>query len=257
MHRIATACAASLSLVAAANAQLSLTTQFTGELTFLAGSNAGVLIDVTALHPGGITIESFDVHSYSNAGVAISVSVYHKQGSWETFNTSAGAWTLLGTVPGVSAGMGQPTPIALGGLTIPGGQTYGLYIHHNTGGVRYNTAAGTIPVWENSDLKIVTGATQNALFGGAFYQPRGWNGTIYYSPAGSPPCYGNCDGSTVEPVLNVDDFTCFINEFASASSLPFEQQVTHYANCDGSTIAPALNVDDFTCFINAFAQGCR
>jgi hypothetical protein len=69
-------------------------------------------------------------------------------------------------------------------------------------------------------------------------------------------CYGNCDGSTVEPVLNVDDFTCFINEFASAQTLPHKGQVEHYANCDGSTVSPVLNVDDFTCFINAFAQGC-
>jgi hypothetical protein len=69
-------------------------------------------------------------------------------------------------------------------------------------------------------------------------------------------CYANCDGSTAAPVLNVDDFTCFINEYASAQTLPHEQQVTAYANCDGSTIAPALNVDDFTCFINEFAQGC-
>jgi hypothetical protein len=75
--------------------------------------------------------------------------------------------------------------------------------------------------------------------------------------AGPPGCYPNCDGSTVEPILNVDDFTCFINEFASAQGLPHAQQVTAYANCDQSTTAPALNVDDFTCFINQYAQGCR
>lgn len=69
-------------------------------------------------------------------------------------------------------------------------------------------------------------------------------------------CYANCDGSTTQPVLNVDDFTCFINEFAAAQSLPHHEQVSHYANCDGSTSAPVLNVDDFTCFINAFAAGC-
>jgi hypothetical protein len=79
---------------------------------------------------------------------------------------------------------------------------------------------------------------------------------ITFAPPGSGPCYANCDSSTVEPVLNVDDFTCFINEYASAQSLPHEQQVSHYSNCDGSTIAPALNVDDFTCFINRYAQGC-
>jgi hypothetical protein len=39
--------------------------------------------------------------------------------------------------------------------------------------------------------------------------------------------------------------------------LPLQQQVEHYANCDGSTSAPILNVDDFTCFINEFAAGCR
>jgi hypothetical protein len=70
-------------------------------------------------------------------------------------------------------------------------------------------------------------------------------------------CYANCDGSTVEPVLNVDDFTCFINEYAAAQTLPPNQQLTSYANCDQSTVAPVLNVDDFTCFINEYAQGCR
>jgi uncharacterized delta-60 repeat protein len=70
------------------------------------------------------------------------------------------------------------------------------------------------------------------------------------------PCYANCDGSTSEPLLNIDDFTCFINRYAEATGLPHAQQVSHYANCDGSTTAPVLNVDDFTCFINRFAQGC-
>jgi probable HAF family extracellular repeat protein len=70
------------------------------------------------------------------------------------------------------------------------------------------------------------------------------------------PCTANCDNSTSTPILNVDDFTCFINQFAAAAALPHAQQLTHYANCDGSTIAPALNIDDFTCFINRFAQGC-
>lgn len=78
---------------------------------------------------------------------------------------------------------------------------------------------------------------------------------IVFEEVGSG-CYPNCDGSTIPPILNVDDFTCFINSFAVAQGLPHAQQITDYANCDGSTIAPVLNVDDFTCFINAFATGC-
>jgi hypothetical protein len=82
------------------------------------------------------------------------------------------------------------------------------------------------------------------------------NALMYTIQGQQPACYANCDGSSTEPVLNVDDFTCFINEYASAQSLPHEQQVSSYANCDSSTTAPALNVDDFTCFINRFAAGC-
>lgn len=60
-------------------------------------------------------------------------------------------------------------------------------------------------------------------------------------------CYANCDGSTAPPVLNVNDFTCFLNRFAAGDT---------YANCDGSTGLPVLNVNDFTCFLNSYASGC-
>ena len=64
---------------------------------------------------------------------------------------------------------------------------------------------------------------------------------------GGNPCYANCDSSTNPPILNVNDFTCFLNRFAAGES---------FANCDASTIAPILNVNDFTCFLNAYAAGC-
>ncbi len=63
----------------------------------------------------------------------------------------------------------------------------------------------------------------------------------------TPACYANCDASTASPILNVNDFTCFLNKYASGDP---------YANCDGSTSAPVLNVNDFICFNNRFAAGC-
>jgi hypothetical protein len=60
-------------------------------------------------------------------------------------------------------------------------------------------------------------------------------------------CYPNCDGSTTPPILNVADFSCFINRFSAGDS---------YANCDGSTTPPVLNVADFSCFLNSFSAGC-
>jgi hypothetical protein len=63
----------------------------------------------------------------------------------------------------------------------------------------------------------------------------------------APLCYANCDGSTVSPVLNVADFSCFLQKYAAGDP---------YANCDGSTQAPMLNVGDFTCFLQKYANGC-
>jgi hypothetical protein len=70
----------------------------------------------------------------------------------------------------------------------------------------------------------------------------------YFQILGSPLCYANCDGSTQQPVLNVADFTCFLQKYAAGSS---------YANCDGSTQPPVLNVADFTCFLQKYAAGCH
>jgi hypothetical protein len=60
-------------------------------------------------------------------------------------------------------------------------------------------------------------------------------------------CVANCDNSLQPPVLNVNDFTCFMNKFAAGEPL---------ANCDHSTTPPVLNVGDFVCFMNSFAAGC-
>jgi hypothetical protein len=67
------------------------------------------------------------------------------------------------------------------------------------------------------------------------------------SGVGPPPCYANCDDSNAPPLLNANDFQCFLNKFAAADS---------YANCDGSTVAPVLNANDFQCFLGQYAVGC-
>jgi hypothetical protein len=75
------------------------------------------------------------------------------------------------------------------------------------------------------------------------------SGTVSVLNSGSPPapCYANCDNSTTPPILNVNDFQCFLNKYAAGNST---------ANCDNSTTPPILNVNDFQCFLNKFAAGC-
>ena len=71
--------------------------------------------------------------------------------------------------------------------------------------------------------------------------------SIAFVAQGPAPCYANCDGSTSAPVLNVNDFTCFLNRYAAGES---------YANCDQSSGNPVLNVNDFICYLNVYAAGC-
>jgi hypothetical protein len=75
---------------------------------------------------------------------------------------------------------------------------------------------------------------------------NGGNTYVLDLGGGSGGCYANCDGSTTTPVLNVADFTCFLQRYAAGES---------YANCDGSTTTPVLNVADFTCFLQRYAAG--
>ena len=72
-----------------------------------------------------------------------------------------------------------------------------------------------------------------------------WINQNFHAPPAA--CYANCDASTALPILNANDFQCFLNKFAAGDS---------YANCDGSTAAPVLNANDFQCFLNKFAAGC-
>jgi hypothetical protein len=130
------------------------------------------------------------------------------------------------------------------------------------------TAAEPDRYWRQAEIDLSEFAGQNVSLSFRFNTItsannafRGWhvnNVRLLASAVGctDPGCYANCDDSTTPPILNVEDFSCFINKFAEAQALPPEQQLTHYANCDQSTTAPVLNVEDFSCFINKFAQGC-
>jgi hypothetical protein len=61
---------------------------------------------------------------------------------------------------------------------------------------------------------------------------------------GCPTCYANCDLSTTPPILNVNDFICFMSAFARADP---------YANCNNDAFRDAA---DFQCFMTRFAAGC-
>ena len=73
------------------------------------------------------------------------------------------------------------------------------------------------------------------------------NGGFWPLPESAIDCYANCDGSSLPPILNVNDFQCFLNLYAVQDPR---------ANCDNSSLPPVLNVNDFQCFLNKYAVGC-
>jgi hypothetical protein len=228
---------------------------FSTTITITTGQYAGNFFNVSAIAGLDIEITGWDINLSSSAGTLNSVRVYYRPGPWEGFHNDAAAWTLVDEVLVTAAGPGNPTRVALRGPIIPAGQTYGFRLGPQLGALRYTSTFA--PSIATDHVELIRGAAQGALFATSLIQDRGWQGVLHYRTIDtSPPCYANCDNSTTPPVLNVEDFVCFINEFANGLALPPSQQITHYANCDQSTTEPILNVEDFICFVNEFAQGC-
>ncbi len=161
----------------------------------------------------------------------------------------------LGTLDGYAAttmlGLNYDGSLAVGRSTL----TLGGYDHHAvlwsqaTGLVDLNTYLPTVGVnlagWI---LKQASGisAQGDRICGWGWHnnETRGW---VVQLPPLVAMCYANCDHSTSPPILNANDFQCFLNAFAVGNSL---------ANCDNSTSPPTLNANDFQCFLNRFAAGC-
>jgi hypothetical protein len=145
--------------------------------TTYAGGNIdnGSMFDVTASGPADITITGFDIHVADLGPVAI--DVFYKAGTYSGFEQDPGFWTPLGSATVTGAGLGNPTAVNIGGLTIPSGETYGIYITRtDLGALRCTAGANT---YSNADITIDTG-TGNIFPFGPFFTPQTWNGTIYY-----------------------------------------------------------------------------
>ncbi|MFN0131477.1 MAG: hypothetical protein ACKVW3_02935 [Phycisphaerales bacterium] len=98
-----------------------------------------------------------------------------------------------------------------------------------------------------SSLATLASPSPALIVGGAFRQAGDVSSGNLARYQGCLPCYANCDESTIAPILNINDFICFLIRFA---------QDDPWANCDGSTLPPVLNINDFACFLGKYAVGC-
>ena len=143
-----------------------------------------------------INITNFDTHIIGT--LSYDVKVYYKVGTYAGFETNAGAWSLLGNSTVTGAGLGNPTSINIGGLTIPAGATYGIYVMMDIGD---NAVTIGMQTYSNSDIQITTGPTL-CDFTNEFAGVVGnfeWNGTVYYTYADDVPAANNV------PAFNPND----------------------------------------------------
>jgi hypothetical protein len=168
------------------------------------------------------------------------VSVSSAAGPFQvTSPNSAVTWSGQQTVTWDVAGT-DLAPISTSSVAIllstDGGNTFPITLLASTPNT--GSAVVTLPNMAASLCRIKVAALSNIYFDVS-------NASFLITPGAA--CYANCDQSTQLPVLNVGDFTCFLQRFAAADS---------WANCDQSVQAPVLNVGDFTCFLQRFAAGC-
>jgi uncharacterized membrane protein len=168
----------------------------------------------------------------------------------------AGAYTTLGNIAGASGG--SPSGISGDGNVIVGSSigasTLNGFVWTQAQGLSDAKTFLTSNGADTQNWRIIASAvsTSGRILAGyadrevspGQLEYRAW--VVNLDPP--PVCYPNCDASTTAPVLNVQDFTCFLQRYAAGNT---------YANCDSSTTAPALNVQDFTCFLQRYAAGCN
>ena len=173
----------------------SLTTTFANNNS----CGGGNMFEITAF--AEVTIDSFDLHLQAPGGSS-ETRVYYIPGGIAGNETNPAAWTFLDSAFVVSAGIGTPTRCVIGGLTIPAGQTYGIYVYNAN--VVYTSLGAT---YANAEMSLTVGVGLCGLFSGT-NNPRAWNGTVYYNAEG-------CGGPRTEvpvtvdamPVVNMPDTT--------------------------------------------------
>ena len=154
---------------------------------------------------------------------------------WGHNGCGQGTSSCTASFPGCNAAIGiRPPPCALPAFVRIEGGYYG-----NTGLTQYGWVItwGAAPAFPPSPASAPPPPP---------YRIRTLSSKFYHG-IGIQTCYANCDGSTTPPVLNVQDFNCFMNSYNDNDPA---------ANCDGSTTEPILTFADFQCFQNKFTAGC-
>lgn len=184
----------------------SLSTLFTSNN---GGSSGWVVMfnaTVSAANPLGLRVTAVDVNCSGTANLPVTVNV------WLTPNTFVGvervpsAWTLVSTGTAVSAARNSPTFVDVEDFALPTGAPWGIGIQTIGTGQAYTDGTGTNQAYADANLSLTLGSALASQFlsTGLLFNPRVWNGSIYYAAIGDAVwgTFGTgCAGSNGVPTL--------------------------------------------------------
>lgn len=183
--------------------------QLETSLNELFNAQDGSMFDLTAIG-SPIEVDSFDINIDGAPGPTINVEVYYLDSSYTTSYdgvsiTNPNDWTLLGTSTVTSAGEGNSTRVPVGGLTIPEGATYGIYI--TATGISGLTHDFGTSNYSGPNLNLSAGISVAYPFGGPSNNQvltnRSFSGRVYYQNLGCNSDRTPVSG-TILPVPPVD-----------------------------------------------------
>lgn len=100
---------------------------------------------------------------------------------------NAGAWTSVSTGSGAGAGLDNPSSVTLDNpFLLAANTSYGMALVFTGAGHRYTNGTGSNQFYENADLSLSMGTATNVPFTAPVFNPRVWNGTIYYDTVPEP-----------------------------------------------------------------------
>ena len=187
------------SLSSALFAQSPITTLFASNN----GGGAGgcTYFNVDVLDPAGITVFNVDLNCGQAAGDPIGCSIWTAAGvAWDAVDPVSGLathqdqtlWTQVAAGTGVSAGTDGASAVCLsatGGFFLaPGSYSMAVVMDANTSH-RYTNGDGTNQNFSTAEVAIDLGGGANTPFGTGVFQPRVWNGSLFYN---SGTTVGNC-----------------------------------------------------------------
>ena len=151
----------------------SLKTNYTPTASNLTNGN---MFDVAAIR-SDIVIDSFDIHTqYDNF---TEIYIFYRKGGFVGYENTSYSWIPVDTVTVKANGFGKPTRVSVGGIHIPQGEVYGIYI--STVPVSFLHFSSGSEFYSNSDIAVYPGIALDYLFDAQFSVAGSFNGQIYYS----------------------------------------------------------------------------